>query len=212
MAEWVIDAARALDPERLIVVTSPAARAAFGGVEVVVQEKPLGTADAVASARKALGDFGGDLLVLAADTPLVRTETLKPMLAEHRRAEAAVTVLSFESPDGLPYGRVVRGPGGELQAVVEEADATADEQAISELNASVYVFAPHLLWSALEQLDTRNAKRELQLTSAVRDIVAAGGRGAVYRSPDAVELRGVNTPADLAFVSEVLRQRLPLHD
>src|SRR5439155_643312 len=112
MAEWVIDAARALDPERLIVVTSPAARAAFGGVEVVVQEKPLGTADAVASARKALGDFGGDLLVLAADTPLVRTETLKPMLAEHRRAEAAVTVLSFESPDGLPYGRVIRGPGG----------------------------------------------------------------------------------------------------
>jgi bifunctional UDP-N-acetylglucosamine pyrophosphorylase/glucosamine-1-phosphate N-acetyltransferase len=212
MAEWVIDAARALDPERLIVVASAETRAAFAGVEVVVQEKPLGTADAVASAREALDRFAGDLLVLAADTPLVRTETLKRVLAEHRRDETAVTILSFESADALPYGRVVRGPDGELRAIVEEADATADERAISELNSSVYVFAPHPLWSALDRLDTRNAQRELQLTSAVREIVAVGGRGAVYRSPDAVEPRGVNTPADLAFVSEVMRQRLPSHD
>jgi bifunctional UDP-N-acetylglucosamine pyrophosphorylase/glucosamine-1-phosphate N-acetyltransferase len=212
MVEWVIDAVRGLDPERLIVVSSPATRNAFGEVEVVVQEKPLGTADAVASAREALGEFVGDLLVLAADTPLVRTETLERVLAEHRRGETAVTILSFESADALPYGRVVRGPEGELRAIVEEADAPADERAISELNSSVYVFAPQLLWSALDRLDTRNAQRELQLTSAVREIVAGGGRGAVYRSPDAVELRGVNTPADLTFVSKVLRQRLLLQD
>ena len=212
MVEWVIDAARGLGAERLILVTSPATLAASDGVEVVVQEQPLGTADAVASARDALGDFAGDLLVLAADTPLVRTRTLERLLAEHRRGRAAVTVLSFDSADALPYGRIVRGPGGELRAVVEEADASAAEQAIRELSSSVYVFAPRHLWRALDRLDTRNAKRELQLTSAVREIVAAGGRGAVYRSPDAVELRGVNTPQDLAFVSDVLRQRLPLQD
>src|SRR5262245_5990612 len=85
MAEWVIEAARALAPERLILVVSPATLAAFDGVEVVVQEKPRGTADAVASARDALGDFAGDLLVLAADTPLVRATTLDRLLLEHRR-------------------------------------------------------------------------------------------------------------------------------
>lgn len=212
MAEWVIEAARSLDPERLIVVSSRAARDSYDAVEVVVQEQPLGTADAVLAARGALGDFAGDLLVLAADMALVRAETLKRLLTEHRRIGAAVTVLSFDSADALPYGRVVRGPDGELRAVVEEADATADERAIRELNSSVYVFAPKPLWGALERLDTGNAKGELQLTSAVREIVEAGGRGAVYRSPDAVELRGVNTPQDLAFVSELLRQRLPLKD
>jgi len=212
MAEWVIEAARSLDPERLLVVSSRATRDSFRDVEVVVQEQPLGTAHAVVSARDALRGFAGDLLVLAADMPLVRPETLKRLLAEHRRAGAAITVLSFDSADALPYGRVVRGPGGELRGVVEEGDATADERGIRELNSSAYVFASKPLWAALERLDTGNAKGELQLTSAVREIVAAGGRGAVYRSPDAVELRGVNTRADLVFVSEVLRQRRPLQD
>ena len=53
MVDWVVEAARALDPQPLVVVTSPDSRAAFDGNDVAVQEQPLGTGDAVRSARSA---------------------------------------------------------------------------------------------------------------------------------------------------------------
>jgi bifunctional UDP-N-acetylglucosamine pyrophosphorylase/glucosamine-1-phosphate N-acetyltransferase len=184
----------------------------FEGVRVAVQAEPTGTGGAVAAARPVLQDFVGDVLVLAADTPLVRGSTLASLVAEHRRSGAGVTILSFESPEPLPYGRVLRDGSGSLRGVVEERDATAAELAIPELNSSIYVFRTVALWDAVDRLDRLNAKQELQLTSAVRHVVEAGHGGATVTAPDPVEAHGVNTPADLALAESVLRRRCPLHD
>jgi bifunctional UDP-N-acetylglucosamine pyrophosphorylase/glucosamine-1-phosphate N-acetyltransferase len=207
MADWVVESARAVEADPVVVVISSDRADAFEGLTIAVQEEPRGTGDAVAAARAALADFSGDVLVLSGDTPLLTQDVLRGLIEAHRSEGAQVTVLSFEPTDDFPYGRLVRAPDGSLERIVEERDATPDELAISELNSSIYVFDSAALWAAVERLDTSNAQGELQLTDTIRHIIAAGGRAAVYRSPDPLAPIGVNTRADLAAAGAVLRDR-----
>ena len=208
IVDWVIEAVRPLAPDRLLVVASPDTRDLYGGVEIVVQEEPRGTGDAVAAARAALAEFAGDVLVVSGDSPLITPELLAGLLDEHRRQDARVTVLSFEPQTPLPYGRIVRDDDGALRAIVEEREATPAERAIREVNGSIYVFRADTLWSALEHLDTDNALGELYLTDTISHVVENGANAAVYRSPDASAPVGVNTRVDLAAAAAVLRTRL----
>jgi bifunctional UDP-N-acetylglucosamine pyrophosphorylase / glucosamine-1-phosphate N-acetyltransferase len=207
MVDWVIEAARPLDPARIVVVASPDTAAAFAGLDVAVQERPLGTGDAVRTARPALEGVD-EVLVLAGDTPLLTAELLESLIDTHRATEAAATVLSFVPDDIRTYGRIVRDEGRDLVAIVEASDATPEELAIREANSSIYVFAAHALWPALDGLTPANAQGELYLTDAVRAIVAAGLRVAVHEAPDAVEAEGVNTREELAAAAAAIRDRI----
>ncbi len=208
MVDWVVEAARPLDPARLVVVASPDAVDRFDGdVEVAVQEHPLGTGDAVRSAREAL-EGAAEVLVLSGDTPLLTTALLEQLVAVHREKGAAATVLSFLPRDIRSYGRVVRDPDGDVRAIVEAADATSEELAIPEANSSIYVFRGELLWPALDRLSPANAQGELYLTDAVRDLVGTGQRVAVHVAPDPAETEGVNTRVELAAASAALRDRI----
>ena len=208
MVDWVLEAARELEPDRLVVVTAPASSEAFEGIEVAVQAQPRGTGDAVAAARPALDGFDGDVLVLAGDSPLLTPDLLRALVAEHRRSDAGVTLLSFEPEAPLPYGRILRDETGELRAIVEEKDATPEQREVRELNASIYVFTAAALWDALAEITPDNVQGELYLTDTIARIVAAGRRAAVVRSPDAAAPVGVNTRAELAYAAAVLRDRL----
>jgi bifunctional UDP-N-acetylglucosamine pyrophosphorylase/glucosamine-1-phosphate N-acetyltransferase len=207
VVDWVIDGARALGADPIVVVTSPGTCDLYDGVEVAVQEQPRGTGDAVASARATLEGFDGRALVLDAAAPLLTEGHLRSLAAKHEQEGAAVTILSFLG-DGLPYGRIVRGPDGAVQSIVEDRDATEEERAIRELNSSIYVFDAAPLWDALEHLDPRNAQGELYLTDSVRHIVERGGKAAAWICPDPAATLGINTRADLAVAAAVLRDRL----
>ena len=139
MVDWVVEAARPLGADPLVVVASPATADAFTGLEVAVQEEPLGTGDAVRSAREAVGD-ADEVLVLSGDTPLLTTELLGGLLDAHRAAGGAATVLSFVPDDMLRYGRVLRNADGDLAAIVEAGDATPEQLEVREANSSIYVF------------------------------------------------------------------------
>jgi bifunctional UDP-N-acetylglucosamine pyrophosphorylase/glucosamine-1-phosphate N-acetyltransferase len=208
MLDWVLEAGRPLGPDPLVVVASAETAGAVEGATVAVQREPLGTGDAVASAREALDGFDGDVLVLSGDTPLLTPEVLLGLVDEHRRERADVTLLSLESPRPLPYGRVIRDESGTVQAVVEEGDATPEQRAVTELNSSIYVFRAPALWAALEGLDARNVQGELYLTDTITRVIEAGGRAAAFRSPDPLAAEGVNTRADLAAAAAVLRRRV----
>jgi bifunctional UDP-N-acetylglucosamine pyrophosphorylase/glucosamine-1-phosphate N-acetyltransferase len=213
LVDWVVDAASRLHPDPLIVVTSPDSREELAaglpeGIVVAVQEEPRGTGDAAAAARSALADFGGDVLVLAGDAPLLTSDVLAGLLAVHRREAAAVTVLSFESGERAGYGRVLRDEAGRLREIVEAADATPEQLAVRELNSSIYVFAADDLWNALGRLDTDNVQGELYLTDAVRHLVDDGRVAAVYRAEDPRAGEGVNTRADLAAAGAQLRDQI----
>lgn len=210
LVDWVLEAARAVDPDSLVVVASPDTRDVYDGVEVAVQERPLGTGDAVRSARPVLDGRARELLVLSGDHPLLTGAALEALLETHRAEGAAATVLTFEPLDPRSYGRVLRDADGRLRAIVEAADASAEELAVREVNSSIYVFDAERLWPALERLEPRNAQGELYLTDALRQLVDAGERVAAHRAPDPAEIEGVNTRAELAAAAAALRDRINL--
>ena len=210
MVDWVLDAARPLGPAPLVVIASPGSRDAFGEVQVAVQERPLGTGDAVRCARESVGNGAESLLVLSGDTPLLTTTLIDELVDTHRREQAAATVLSFRPADVRSYGRIVRASDGTVQAIVEAVDATEEQLALRECNSSIYVFRTELLWPALERLEPHNAQGELYLTDAVRDLVDCGERVVAHVAADAAEAEGVNTRAELASAAAALRDRVNL--
>jgi bifunctional UDP-N-acetylglucosamine pyrophosphorylase/glucosamine-1-phosphate N-acetyltransferase len=208
MVDWVVDAARGAGVERVVVVASPQTSNLLDGVEVAVQEKPLGTGDAVRSAHRALDGFGGDVLVLNGDVPALRPETIHALVDTHRKAGAAATVLSFEPADAGAYGRIVRDGDGRLARIVEAADATPEELALGEVNSGIYVFRSDKLWATLERLDAHNAQGELYVTDTLGLLVADGETCAVQLADDPLEAEGVNTRAELALAAASLRDRI----
>jgi bifunctional UDP-N-acetylglucosamine pyrophosphorylase/glucosamine-1-phosphate N-acetyltransferase len=208
MVDWVLEAARPLEPAPLVVIASPDSRDAFGETPVAVQERALGTGDAVRSAKDAVGGRADDLLVLSGDTPLLTTDLLAALLETHRREAAAATVLSFVPAAPRAYGRVVRAADGTVEAIVEARDATPEQLAIAECNSSIYLFRADLLWPALDRLEPHNAQGELYLTDAVRDLVASGERVVAHVAGNPAETEGVNTRVELAAAAAVLRDRI----
>jgi bifunctional UDP-N-acetylglucosamine pyrophosphorylase/glucosamine-1-phosphate N-acetyltransferase len=208
LVDWVIGAAEEAGAGRVVVVAAPGTDEAYEGVTVAVQEQPLGTGDAVRSARAALEGFEGRVLVLDAAAPLLTSEDLAALVGEHARRGAAVTVLTVTPDRPLPYGRIVRDAEGWVVAIVEEKDATAEQRAIRELNSSIYVFEEAQLWESLEKLDAQNAQGELYLTDTITHIVAGGGRAAAWACPEPLDGLGINTRADLALAGAVLRDRI----
>ncbi len=208
MVDWVVAAAQAAGAGRVIVVTAPETAELFDGVEVAVQEQPRGTGDAVRAARASLAGAGGDVLVLNGDVPGLSGALLEALLATHRSAGAAATVLSFEPPDVRSYGRIVRDVDGRLARIVEAADASADELALGEVNSGIYVFRSDRLWPVLERLEPHNAQGELYVTDTLGLLVADGEPVAVHVAPDPFEVEGINTRAELAAAAAGLRDRI----
>ncbi|HSS73717.1 MAG TPA: bifunctional UDP-N-acetylglucosamine diphosphorylase/glucosamine-1-phosphate N-acetyltransferase GlmU [Gaiellaceae bacterium] len=206
--DWVIGAAREAGADPIVIVASPDSADAYEGMQVAVQEQPLGTGDSVASARDVLAGFEGNLFVLDAAAPLLTVAHLGELAAEHAREDAAVTILSFEPIRPLPYGRIVRGDDGSVEAIVEDRDASPEQREIRELNSSTYVFSAGPLWTALEKLDPHNAQGELYLTDTIAHLVADGRQAAAWRCPDELAPLGINTRAELAVAAAELRDRI----
>jgi bifunctional UDP-N-acetylglucosamine pyrophosphorylase/glucosamine-1-phosphate N-acetyltransferase len=208
MVDWVIAAAAGAGADPVVVVASPDTRDLFDGVTVAVQETPLGTGDAVRSARETLGDFAGDVLVLNGDVPALSPEVIDDLLGAHRDANAAATVLSFEPSDARSYGRVIRNGDGNLARIVEAGDASPDELAATEVNSGIYVFRADKLWDTVQRLEPHNAQGELYITDTLGFLVDDGEPVAVHLAPDPVEAEGINTRAELAEAAAALRDRI----
>jgi len=208
MVDWVIAAARDAGVARIVVVASPDSAGSYDGLEVAVQEQPLGTGDAVRSARAALGGAGGDVLVLNGDVPALTPELVRALVETHRGAGAAATVLGFEPPDARAYGRIVRDGAGRLARIVEAADASDAELALREVNSGIYVFSGARLWPVLDRLQPHNAQGELYVTDTLGLLVGDGEVVAVHSAPDPAEVEGINTRAELAAAAAKLRDRI----
>ena len=208
MVDWVLEAARALGADPLVVVTSPEGKEAFEGIEVAVQSEPLGTGDALEAARSALDGVAGELFVLTGDAPVLSPQLLRDLLEAHRNEGAAATILSFRPPDPREYGRVIRDESGAVREIVEAGDASREQLAVDEVNSAIYVFAADRIWPALEQLESSNRQGELYLTDAVHHLVDNGERVAAYVAPDPIEAEGVNTRVELAAAGAALRDRI----
>ncbi|MDD9991240.1 MAG: bifunctional UDP-N-acetylglucosamine diphosphorylase/glucosamine-1-phosphate N-acetyltransferase GlmU [Rhodospirillales bacterium] len=215
MVEHALAIARALAPERTVLVIGPELEADSSGLEgvseaaaCVVQEEPLGTAHAVARTRPLLEDFGGDVLVLYADTPLVRSETLAGLIAARRAGDgAAAAVLGFRPEDPAEYGRLILAPDGTLARIVEYVEASEDERAVTLCNAGMMAVDGRRLFPLLDAIGNDNAKGEYYLTDLPAIVAAEGGRCAVAEAP-AGEVMGINDRVQLAEAERVVQDRL----
>lgn len=181
-----------------------------GGAVFVTQTEQRGTGDAVMAARAVLEDASSTLLVLSGDVPLVRAETLGALYHQHRTHRghgATTTILAVRLEDPTGYGRIVRDAEGLFERVVEQKDASAEERAISEINAGIYCFETAKLFDALARVEPANAQGEYYLTD-VPGILRAGGEDvSVFVHADAREVSGINTRVELAEFERVLRNR-----
>jgi bifunctional UDP-N-acetylglucosamine pyrophosphorylase/glucosamine-1-phosphate N-acetyltransferase len=213
----VIEALRPLDPAATVVVLGPKAEAvarASAPAMVATQFPPRGTGDAVRAARDALmpvlmadGSIR-DVLVLYGDTPLLRSETLAQLLAERRRQpEAAIVAAGMRPDDPTPYGRLVLGPDGTLERIVETKDANPEERRIGLCNGGIMAIDARHLFDLVDRIGNDNAKREYYLTDIVGIACGMGLTCRVAELPTA-ELLGVNTRAELAAAEATLQDRL----
>lgn len=206
----VIDAGRSLKPASVTVIVGHQAesvRAAVGGdCGFAVQEPQLGTGHALLQAEPALAGASGDVLLLSGDVPLLRADTMASLVEMHRRANAAATVLTAAIDDPAEYGRIVR-EDGTIARIVEYRDASEAERAINEINSGVYVFALEPLFDALRNIGSANAQGEYYLPDLVALYRSRGLTVEAMKLPDAGEIRGVNSRAELAVLSRDMRMR-----
>lgn len=205
-----MQAGRALDPERVVVVTGhggdAVTRATLAFDEdalTVVQAEQKGTAHAVAQAAPLLADASGDVIVLYGDTPFVRAETLEAMLAA--RARHAVVVLGFHAADPGRYGRLV-AEGETLHKIVEYKDASDQERAITLCNSGVICADAKLMFDLVAQVGNANAAGEYYLTDLPELARKRGLSAGVVICPEE-ETLGVNTRAQLADAERTFQTR-----
>jgi bifunctional UDP-N-acetylglucosamine pyrophosphorylase / glucosamine-1-phosphate N-acetyltransferase len=215
MLGHVLAAARDLDPERLIVVTGHGRDQVTAHLaehapdaEIVVQERRGGTGHAVRTVIESVGLIHGVVVVTYADTPLLRGSTLTGLVTAHRSHDAAVTVLTATLADPTGYGRIIRDPGGAFTGIVEQADASAQQRAITEINSGMYAFDGDLLADTVKRVPTDNAKGEEYLTDVVSILHGDGYPVATAACADAEEVLGVNDQAQLAWARRALNERL----
>ncbi|MGX1806630.1 bifunctional UDP-N-acetylglucosamine diphosphorylase/glucosamine-1-phosphate N-acetyltransferase GlmU [Nocardia sp. NPDC055321] len=178
-------------------------------IVLAVQEEQRGTGHAVQCALTALpDDFTGDVLVTYADVPLLDGHTLHALLDEHRSYSegSAVTVLTFAPEDPNGYGRIVRNADGQLLEIVEHADATPEQAAITEVNSGVYVFDAAVLRVMITRIDTANARYELYLTDVLKLAREAGHPVHGARLLDSAKVTGVNDRVQLAGAAATLNR------
>src|SRR5882724_1159517 len=210
LIEQVLRACAPLGAKKTIVVVGHQAEQVMAVVEpigaaTVLQQPQHGTGHAMQVARRGL--VGAKLVVvLPGDAPLVRTETLRALVAAHRAGNAVATVLTAVVSDPSGYGRVVRKSETQVGAIVEESQLSDEQREINEINSSIYCFTLDKLWPALAQVKPNNRHREVYLTDAIAILAAKGETVLAQVAADPREVLGCNTRADLAEVDRIFRE------
>jgi len=232
LIEHVVRSCQPLKPQAIIAIVGHQAEQVSAvveplGVSTVLQQPQNGTGHAMLVARTALESSAHELpkngsrrngapakhaaakhcIVLPGDAPLIRTETLLALARLHRQQNAAATILTAKVPNPAGYGRIVRRADGTVSAIVEDSALADDQRGIREINSSIYAFDLEKLWPFLAKLRPENKHRELYLTDAIALMREHGETVVAQLAPDADEVLGCNTRADLAAVDLVFRRR-----
>ena len=149
----------------------------------------------------------GQVLILCGDTPLIKGETLKNLVARHVEKHNTVTMLSTILADPTGYGRIIRDENGNFIKNVEHKDATEQERAFKEVNSGMYLFEADALYDSLGKLKNDNAQNEYYLPDTLSIIKAEGGRVDAVVTEDETEIMGVNSKEQLSEAEAVMQQR-----
>jgi bifunctional UDP-N-acetylglucosamine pyrophosphorylase / glucosamine-1-phosphate N-acetyltransferase len=208
----VLATARELKPAHVVVVVrherdavSDAVLELMPDAVVVDQDHVPGTGRAVEHAVDALpSTFGGDVVVVSADVPLLDSDTLTALLLAHRSGTSAATVLSAMFDDATGYGRIIRSASGAVDRIVEQKDATEAELAVREVNSGTYVFKREPLTRMLHQVDLNNEQGEKYLTDVIGLLRADGAEVTAVPVAENWIVGGINDRVQLADAAKRL--------
>lgn len=211
-----IQAARGLDPEHLVVVVRHGRDAVAAHVAdvdlaaaVADQDDVPGTGRAVQCGLAVLpDDLAGTVVVTYGDVPLLTSATLDDLVRAHEGGRHAVTVVTAKVPDPTGYGRVLRDTDGMVTTIVEQHDATPEQQSVTEINSGIYAFDAVVLADALNRLNTDNAQGERYLTDVLAIARRDGRPVLAHRTTDVWQTEGVNDRVQLAAVGAELNRRV----
>ena len=211
---YVCRTAQSLDPEKICVVVGHQANEVERTVNAevgdtaafVTQTEQRGTGDAVMAAQSQLENSQSLVLVLSGDVPLIRAATLKNFVDQHRASKAACSILSVRLENPTGYGRMVRDENDRFIRIVEQKDASHEEQKVKEINSGIYCFDARQLFAALKRVEPSNQQGEYYLTDVPQILLADGERVNVYLHRDAREVSGINTRAELAEFENLMRR------
>jgi bifunctional UDP-N-acetylglucosamine pyrophosphorylase/glucosamine-1-phosphate N-acetyltransferase len=211
MIDYVVQATKEAGIEKIIMIINregEAIKETLGdAVQYVYQQERLGTGHAVLQSKNVIMPEIDTVLVLSGDTPLLTAQLLVKLLATHREAKAAATVVTTKLAEPGGYGRIIRDEIGYIVRIVEEADATGAEKEICEVNAGVYAFAREYLFPALERINPTNEQGEYYLTDVLglfwEQGLKVAGTVADYKT-----VLGVNNRKQLAEVEQLMRRKI----
>ncbi|MCH7323876.1 bifunctional UDP-N-acetylglucosamine diphosphorylase/glucosamine-1-phosphate N-acetyltransferase GlmU [Solibacillus sp. MA9] len=212
MVEHVIDHIGSLNVERVVTVVGHGAelvKETLGDKsEYVLQAEQLGTAHAVQQAEPILGSLEGTTLVVCGDTPLIRPETMQALFAHHEANNAKATILTAVAENPTGYGRIIRDSDGQVAQIVEQKDASAEQQLVKEINTGTYCFDNKALFEALKQVKNDNAQGEYYLPDVIEILQKQGEVVAAYVTENFDETLGVNDRFALSQAEELMRARI----
>jgi len=176
------------------------------GVHFVEQTEQRGTGHAIQCCEAAIAGYD-NILVLSGDVPLIRPETLEELWRFHQGEEAAMTILTAAPQNPTGYGRILRQSpkSAEVEAIVEQKDLTPEQESLTEINSGIYAFQTAPLLEHLGELTANNANGELYLTDMAGLLRAARKLVVALEAPEAAEVLGANTIADLVALDATLR-------
>ncbi|MGD1104114.1 MAG: bifunctional UDP-N-acetylglucosamine diphosphorylase/glucosamine-1-phosphate N-acetyltransferase GlmU [Terriglobia bacterium] len=212
LGEYVLRTAGAAGAERVYMIIGHQAeemRKAFArpGLEFIEQKEQLGTGHALMVARPELDRCpSGVVVALVGDVPLLQPETVKALVATHRKERAACTILAMRVDNPTGYGRIVRMGGKRVRAIVEEKVASAAQKKIHEVNTGILCFSRQPLLAHLGELSRANAQKEYLLTDLIEIFKRHRLKVAAFEAPGG-EAWGINDRAQLAEMGKTLRLR-----
>lgn len=173
-------------------------------LKLVVQDPPLGTADAVLVGMKPLKGFSGDILIMNGDMPLIRPETIRCLVETHRKKKAVFSLVTVLTDKPTSYGRIIRTSRGEISAVVEEKDASEEQKKINEINLGVYLVNAQFLLDNLKKVGSQNVQKEYYITDLVRFAFEGQKLVGTVTSEDSSEALGINSREDLTRINDLV--------
>jgi len=212
MIEYVLDLVRDLKPNKSIAVLGhkhqEVRKYLREGIKAVIQKKLLGTADAVKAAMPLLKSFRGTVLVLYADNPLLKKETISKLLKYHAENKIDATLLTAQLDKPAGYGRILRDKYSSICGIVEEKDANDFQKDIKEINTGIICFNKKSLSGALKHVRPNNRKKEYYLTDIISILYKKGYLVDSVKIADVDEALGINSRSDLARANAIMQRRI----